>query len=94
MALSITKQSGTYEINGELNSQTINSIKNYFELLIDQSAYIKLSINKIKGMDSAGVKFISSLYKKAVKKNKAFFIVDLYDKELVQLFKKENIFTY
>ena len=89
MALSITKQSGTYEINGELNSQTIN-----FELLIDQSAYIKLSINKIKGMDSAGVKFISSLYKKAVKKNKAFFIVDLYDKELVQLFKKENIFTY
>ena len=49
MALSITKQSGTYEINGELNSQTVNLIKNYFELLIDQSAYIKLYINKIKG---------------------------------------------
>ena len=94
MALTITKESGIYEVNGELNSQNMNSLKNYFDTIIEHSAYIKLSLNKIIGMDGAGVKFISSLYKKTVESNKVFFIVDLNDKDLVQLFKKENIFTY
>lgn len=94
MALTIKKESGIYEVNGELNPQNMNSLKSYFETIMEHSAYIKLSLNKIIGLDITGVKFISSLYKKAVKKNKVFFIVDLYDKEIVQLFKKENIFTY
>ena len=47
MALTITKQSGIYEIDGVLNSQNISAIKNYFELIIEKSAYIKMSLNKI-----------------------------------------------
>lgn len=94
MALSITKQSGIYEINGVLNSQNMNSLKHYFELLIEQSVYIKMSLNKIIDLDSNGVQFISSLYRIAVEKNKIFFIVGLNNKELVSLFKKEEIFTY
>ncbi len=94
MALAITKQSGIYEINGELNYQNMNSIKDYFELLIEKSTYIKMSLNKIKDLDLNGVQFIASLYRKAVEKNKVFFIVGLNSKELVQLFKKEEITTY
>ena len=94
MALAITKQSGIYEINGALNPQNMSSIKNYFELLIEQSTYIKMSLNKIIDLDINGVQFIASLYRKAVVKNKVFFIVGLNNKEVVQLFKKEEITTY
>ena len=94
MALVITKQSDIYEINGELNSQNINSFKGYFDFLIEQSAFIKLSLNKVINLDLSGVQFITSLYRKAVAKNKAFFIVDLNNKDLVALFKNENVFTY
>ncbi|MBT8316499.1 MAG: hypothetical protein HKP59_02620 [Lutibacter sp.] len=94
MALTITKQSGVYEISGALNTQSMSSFKNYFELILEQSAFIKMSINKITDLDIAGVKFISSLYRRAVEKNKVFFIVGLANKELVALFKKEEIFTY
>lgn len=94
MALAITKQSGIYEISGALNSQNMNFLKHYFELLIEQSAYIKMSLNKIIDLDSNGVQFISSLYRRAVEKNKIFFIVGLNNKELVALFKKDEIFTY
>ncbi len=94
MALSITKQSGIFELEGELTPSNMASLKTYFELLIEQSQYLKLSISKIKNLDNRGVQFISSLYRKAVDSNKVFFIVNLTDKELVQKFKKENIFTY
>ena len=94
MALTITKQSGIYEIDGVLNSQNISAIKNYFELIIEKSAYIKMSLNKIIDLDFIGVQFIASLYIKAVEKNKVFFIVGVNNKEIVQLFKKEEITTY
>ena len=94
MAFRITKQSDIYEINGVLNTQNTDFLKNYFDLLIEKSAFIKMSLNKIKDLDRRGVQFIASLYKKAASKNKVLFIVDLKDKNLVQLFKQENIFTY
>lgn len=94
MALSVTKQSGIYEISGALNYQNMKSLKHYFELLIEQSSYIKMSLNKIIDLDNNGVQFISSLYRKAVENNKIFFIVGLNNKKLVALFKKEEIFTY
>ncbi|MDV7186822.1 hypothetical protein R3X25_05965 [Lutibacter sp. TH_r2] len=94
MAFRITKQSDIYEINGVLNTQNTDFLKNYFDLLIEKSAFIKMSLNKIKNLDNKGVEFIASLYKKATEKNKVLFIVDLKDQQLVQLFKQENIFTY
>ena len=48
MALSITKQSGIFEIEGELTPCNMASLKSYFELLIHGTQYVKLSINKIK----------------------------------------------
>jgi len=70
------------------------SLTSYFELLIDRTQYVKLSINKIKDLDNSGVQFISSLYRKSVESNKVFFIVNLTNKKLIKKFKKENIFTY
>jgi ABC-type transporter Mla MlaB component len=94
MALSITKQADIFELEGELTPSNIASLKPYFELLMEQSHFVKLSINKLKELDYSGIQFVSSLYQKAVETNKAFFIVNLTNKEWVKKFKKENIFTY
>lgn len=94
MALSITKQSGIYELEGELTPSSMRSLKEYFELIINRSQFIKLSVGKISNLDAEGVKFITSLYRKAIESNKVFFIVNLTEKKWVKEFKKENIFTY
>jgi len=94
MALSITKQSGIFELEGELTPCNMASLTSYFELLIDRTQYVKLSINKIKDLDNSGVQFISSLYRKSVESNKVFFIVNITNKKSIKKFNKENIFTY
>jgi len=94
MAIRIEKKSDVYEINGVLNTQNFKALSDHFDLIIEKSAFMKISLSNIINLDSSGVKIIASLYRKAAKKNKVVFIVGLKDKFLVQLFKKENIFTY
>lgn len=94
MALTITNTQGVYNINGTLNSQNSQMIKNHFEMIMDQSAFIKLSLNNIIDLDKNGIKTIASIYNKAKAKEKAFFIVDLNNKNIENQFKMESITTY
>lgn len=94
MALKISKQTGVYEVQGVLNVQNKEALKKHFELLVNNSRCIKFSVSKIKNLDISGVKFISKIYYKALKKGCFLFIVGLRNKELVRLFKNEQITTY
>ncbi len=92
MALQITTNYGIFEINGLLNSQNTNSIRTYFENLIENSEAVIISLDKIKSMDKTAVKCLGLLYKKAMTKNKAFYIIGSENKKVRDLFKEEKMF--
>lgn len=91
MALQITKNAGILEINGSLNSQNTVSLQNYFEALINQSSFIMLSLNNIVDMDKMAFQTIITLYKKALSKNKVFYIIGKENQKVVDLFEKEKL---
>lgn len=91
MALLITNNAGIFEINGSLNSQNATSLKNYFEALINESSFIVISLHQIIDLDKTGFQVIISLYKKALSKNKAFYIVGYQNQKVVELFKNEKL---
>lgn len=91
MALQITNNAGILEINGSLNSQNTVSLQNYFEALINQSSFIMLSLNNIVDMDKMAFQTIITLYKKALSKNKVFYIIGKENQKVVDLFEKEKL---
>ena len=91
MALLITNNAGIFEINGSLNSQNATSLKNYFEALINESSFIVISLHQIIDLDKTGFQVIISLYKKALSKIKAFYIVGYQNQKVVELFKNEKL---
>jgi anti-anti-sigma factor len=91
MALQITNNAGIFEINGSLNSQNTTSLKNYFEALINELNFIVISLDNIIDLDKTGFQVIIALYKKALSKNKAFYIVGHQNQKVVELFKKEKL---
>lgn len=91
MALQITKNAGIFEINGSLNSQNTTSLKNFFEPLINESNFIVISLNNIIDLDKTGFQVIFALYKKALSKNKAFYIVGHNNQKVVELFNEEKL---
>ena len=91
MALQITNNTGILEINGSLNSQNTVSLQNYFEALINQSSFIMLSLNNIVDMDKMAFQTIITLYKKALSKNKVFYIIGKENQKVVDLFEKEKL---
>lgn len=91
MALQITNNAGILEINGSLNSQNTVSLQNYFEALINQSSFIMLSLNNIIDMDKTAFYIIISLYKKALSKNKVFYIIGKENQKVVDLFETEKL---
>jgi ABC-type transporter Mla MlaB component len=91
MALQIKNNAGVYEINGELNSQNINSLNNHFKTLIEKSRMITISLNQIKEIDKTAVNAISNLYKKALSENKIFYIIGQENEKVNQLFQTEKL---
>lgn len=91
MALQITNNAGIFEINGSLNSQNSSSLKNYFEAVINESNFIVISLDNIIDLDKTGFQVIIALYKKALSKNKAFYIIGHQNHQVVDLFKKEKL---
>lgn len=91
MALQITDNAGIFEIKGSLNSQNTTSLKNYFEALINESNFIVISLNNIIDLDKTGFQVIIALYKKALSKNKVFYIVGHENQQVVDLFKEEKL---
>lgn len=93
MALQITNNAGVLEMKGSLNAQNTVSLQNYFEALINQSNFIKLSLNNIDDFDETAFHVIISFYKKALSKNKAFYINGKENQKVADLFEREK-FNY
>ncbi|NHN26613.1 STAS domain-containing protein [Flavobacterium jejuense] len=91
MALQINENAGVLEINGVLNTQNVNSLKNYFEALISQSSFIIISLNKVIDMDKSSFDTIINLYKKALSKNKVFYIISEGNQKVLDLFQSEKM---
>ncbi|VXB21509.1 conserved hypothetical protein [Flavobacterium sp. 9AF] len=92
MALKITNNSGIYEINGLLNAQNAESMKSYFEALIDNNKPVTLSLDKIKDIDKQAVNCLGCLYKKAMSKNQFFYIIGSENKKVRDLFREQKMF--
>lgn len=75
MSIQITYDGGVYEINGLLNAQNGESLKNHFEVLMNHSKGIVLSLNKVLEIYANAVNIISDLYKKAWISDKLFYII-------------------
>lgn len=91
MALQITNNAGILELNGSLNAQNTSSLQNHFEALINHSSFIMLSLNNIIDIDKTAFEVIVSLYKKALSKNKVFYIIGKENQKVVDLFKTEKL---
>ncbi|WP_430399959.1 STAS domain-containing protein [Flavobacterium sp.] len=91
MALQIKQNAGVLEINGTLNAQNANSLKNYFEALIEQSNFIIISLNNVIDMDKSSFDIIINLYKKALAKNKVFYILSEENQKVTNLFHSEKM---
>ena len=91
MALQINENAGILEIRGSLNTQNANALKNYLEALISQSSFIIISLNKVKNMDKSSFDTLVSLYKKALAKNKVFYIISGKNKKVKHLFQSEKL---
>jgi len=91
MALQITNNAGIFEISGELNSQNVFSLNNHFEVLLERSKMITLSLNKLMDIDKTAVSTIASLYKKAMSCNKVFYIIGQDNQRINEQFQEEKL---
>ena len=91
MALQIKQNAGVLEINGTLYAQNANSLKNYFEALIEESNFIIISLNNVIDMDKSSFDIIINLYKKALAKNKVFYILSEENQKVTNLFHSEKM---
>ena len=87
MAVQINLIAGVYEVNGELNPQNNKSLKNYFEVILEQTNVLIISLNKDVKMTKEGILTLVSLYLIALIKNKKFKIIDMSNKKLKKHFK-------
>jgi len=90
MALQITSNQGIFEINGYVIGKNVRSLHNHFEQLLEHTDQIIISIDKIKNIDSAGVKALTKLYKKAMKSNKIFHVIGEGNKIVKKAFGENN----
>jgi anti-anti-sigma regulatory factor len=89
MSIQITYNGGVYEVKGLLNAQNGKSLKNHFEVLMNHSKGMVLSLNKVLDIDSSSVNIISDLYRKA-QKTTLFYIIER--KKVKELFSALNYY--
>jgi anti-anti-sigma regulatory factor len=82
MAIQIKYDGGVYEINGLLNSQNGESLKNHFEALIENSKGIVLSLNKVLDIDNHSINILVALHKRAWLSDKMFYIIGMKNKKV------------
>ncbi len=86
MKPTITNNSGIFNIIGSIVTENATSIKEHFEKLIDESDEVIINLDKVKSIDFTGVNVLATLYKKAVKDNKALYIIGKGNKNIQQVF--------
>lgn len=90
MSLTITCNSGVYEIKGNMGSQNVNSVVNYFNsLIVTHPKSIQILFEKNQEVDKTAVKAIYLLYKKAIAEHVVFQIFSK-SKKVEEMFKSEK----
>jgi ABC-type transporter Mla MlaB component len=92
MSVQITYDGGVYEIKGLLNAQNGESLKNHFEVLMNHSKGIVISLNKVLHIDSGSVNIISDLHRKAQVSDTLFYIIGRENQKVKELFTTLNYY--
>ncbi|WP_299136368.1 hypothetical protein [uncultured Tenacibaculum sp.] len=84
MALQITEKKGIFYLKGKINCSTVRSFIIHFEHYILQNRCTTINIDKIKEIDSDGLKAIKTLTAIALRQQKKFSTTgyntkDIYD---------------
>ncbi|SEL66436.1 STAS domain-containing protein [Aquimarina amphilecti] len=90
MALKITNNYGVYELEGNVEGTNTMSLKHHFEQLMSSSEKIILSLEKVKRIDAHGIQVLTNLYRKAIKKNKIFYMIGSENHMITKAFGKVN----
>lgn len=86
MKPTIKNNSGVFEIIGSIVTENASSIKEHFETLLENSEEIIINIDQVKSIDFTGVNVLATLYKKAIKSNKALYIIGEGNKNIEKAF--------
>ncbi|NAS32194.1 STAS domain-containing protein [Flavobacteriaceae bacterium R38] len=86
MESKIINNSGIFEITGSIVTDNATTIKNHFERLLDKSEELIMNLDRVNTIDATGVNVLSNLYKKAIQKNKALYIIGKENSNLKEAF--------
>ena len=75
MALQILEKNGTFELFGNLNTQTSRSFIIHFKDLIHTLKGVIINIDKMKSIDTCGVEALKTLIAISLKNNSLLFII-------------------
>lgn len=90
MSIEITYNAGVYEVNGLLNSQNGESLKNHLKVLMDHSQGVVLSLNKVVDIDIYVANIIMDLSRKAELTDKLFYVIGRENQKVQELFSRVN----
>jgi anti-anti-sigma regulatory factor len=75
MALQILEKNGTFEVSGDLDTETSHSFIVHFEHLMTTSKEITINIDKIKEIDASGIQALKTLFTISLKNNIILHII-------------------
>lgn len=90
MSLKISEKSGTFFVNGKINTSTLHSFETYFQYNLSQSNKVIMNIDDVIEIDKSGLEIIRSLKNKALLENKMFSVVGYGCKEIYDDFNHNN----
>jgi hypothetical protein len=91
MTLQISKQNGTFLVNGLLNSTTIKSFMIYCGCTIAQNESVVINIDGITEMNNDGLEGIKELTAIAIRNNKTFSVIGNGNKDIHQNYNDSKV---
>jgi anti-anti-sigma regulatory factor len=91
MALTITQQDNTVTLEGALNTNTLSSFRNHFNVILKSNKEVTLDMDKVTEMDASGMHALKEMYTNAIHSNNIFFVVGSCCKDVYEDFKYPNV---
>ncbi|WP_111309971.1 STAS domain-containing protein [Confluentibacter sediminis] len=84
MTLKIKKQDTIFNVEGHINTTTVEQFKNHLEFLLLYTKSVTINIDKVKEIDKNGMKAFHDLYATALIYNKKFEIIGYGCKDIYE----------
>lgn len=91
MALLITRNNNIFEVEGNLNNTTSSYFIAHLSLSLNSSNGLSIDINKVKEIDSNGIKALEEIFNKAKSWDKPFYIIGENSEKVYDQFKYNNV---